>query len=258
MKSDFEVIVKKLPKADVRIYPVSDLHVGDAGFNEDAFIQFVNHVQESSDEYVILAGDLMNNAIRTSVSNVFAETMRPSEQKRWIAERLEPIRDKILCAVPGNHERRSLKDADDEPLYDIMCKLDLEDIYRPNMAFLEIELGDTHAQYRIGVTHGSSGASKTGGAVNRNEAFGHIIEGLDALITGHTHKGAITRPQKMVVNPVTKRVEMRDFVVMTTVAWNGHSDYAIQKQLNPASSQLPCLYLKANASHKAKSLGVVW
>ena len=68
----------------------------------------------------------MNNATKTSVSNVYAETMRPREQKRKLVEMLTPLRDKILVATPGNHERRSIRDVDEDPMYDIMCKLDLE------------------------------------------------------------------------------------------------------------------------------------
>lgn len=258
MRSDFEVIVRKLPKEDAIIYPIADLHVGDPGCDERAWDFFVNGVANTKNAYVVLAGDLMNNATKSSVSNVYAETMRPAEQKRWLAEWLEPIRDRILCAVPGNHERRSLRDVDDDPLYDVMCKLDLEDIYRPNMAFLELELGEAHSQYRIGVTHGSGNGSKVGSGINKNEGFAHVIEGLDALITAHTHKGAVTKPQKLVFNTQTKRIDTRDFVVMTATAWNGYSDYALQKQLTPASNSIQKMRLSVNSGHREKRIEVIW
>ena len=41
----------------------------------------------------------MNNATRSSVSNVFDETLRPREQKERLIGFLTPIKDKILCAV---------------------------------------------------------------------------------------------------------------------------------------------------------------
>lgn len=40
----------------------------------------------------------------------------------------------------------------------------------------------------------------TGATVNRNERFGYTIEGIDALIVGHTHKGTISKPKKIVVD----------------------------------------------------------
>jgi hypothetical protein len=72
---------------------------------------------------------------------------------------LEPLRDRIICGVSGNHERRSVKDCDDDPAYDIMCKLDIEDKYRENIAFVKIQFGrqDANGQknptYKIAVTH---------------------------------------------------------------------------------------------------------
>ena len=82
--------------------------------------------------FLILGGDLINNNTRSSVGSPWDDTVRPREQKRLMVEALEPIKDRILCCVSGNHERRSLKDADDDPPYDIMTKLDLEDVYRQN------------------------------------------------------------------------------------------------------------------------------
>ena len=88
-------------------------------------------------DLLLLAGDLMNNATKTSVSNVFEEVMRPSEAKRQLVTALTPLRERILCGLPGNHERRN-RDVDDDPMYDIMCKLDLEHLYRENMAFVKV------------------------------------------------------------------------------------------------------------------------
>lgn len=251
MKSDFEMIVKSLPKEDVVIYPIADLHIGDPEFDEEKWNAFVNELLGSHNTFCMLAGDMINNATKSSVSNVYAETMRPMEQKWYLSRLLAPIRDRIICAVPGNHERRSLKEVDDEPLYDVMCKLDLEDVYRPNIAFVELELGDSHNQYRIAVTHGN-------GDYRKNEAWGNVVEGLDALVTGHTHRGVVTKPQKLMVNPRTKEIEFRDFTVLTATAWNGYADYARQKQLFPNSGTLQKMICHYDPSHKAKRIEVSW
>ena len=115
---------------------------------------------------IILGGDLLNNSLKSSVANIYEETMRPREQKRRMAEMLKPISHKILCAVNGNHERRSGKDADDDPTYDIMCKLDLEHLYRENMAFLCLRFGNKKGDglrnptYTFVVTHGACARSR--------------------------------------------------------------------------------------------------
>ena len=86
---------------------------------EQEWIAFCRQIASDQNAYIILGGDLMNNATRSSVSNVFEERIRPRDQKKQLVTLLEPVRDRILCMVSGNHERRSGKDADDDPTYDI-------------------------------------------------------------------------------------------------------------------------------------------
>jgi calcineurin-like phosphoesterase family protein len=167
--------------------------------------------------------------------------MRPSEQKRLMAKMLEPLKGRILCAVSGNHERRSMKDADDEPTYDIMCKLDLEHLYRENLAFVKLRIGDqkgngsTNPTYTLAVTHGAGGGALSGGTVNRNERFGYAIEGVDALIVGHSHKPIITQPAKLVVDHANNKISVKPFKVVVSTAWLGYGGYAAQKMLIPSS-----------------------
>ena len=120
MRSDFDLIQHKFKtNKDITIIPISDVHLGAAEHMEKEWADFVSKVKSTPNCYLFLGGDLLNNSTRTSVANVFAETMRPREQKKVMAEMLEPIKKRILCAVNGNHERRSGKDADDDPTYDI-------------------------------------------------------------------------------------------------------------------------------------------
>lgn len=190
MKKDFDLIVHKFKKS-ITIVPVADVHLGAIEHDRKAWDAFVRYVESNEDVYVILAGDLINNSIRTSVANPFDEVLRPREQKIRMVEYLKPIKNKILCAVSGNHERRSTKEADIDLTYDIMAKLDIEDIYRENMAFMKVSCGvrgsgTPECSYAFCVTHGAGGGIYTGATVNRNERFGNVIDGLDCLITGHT------------------------------------------------------------------------
>ena len=239
---DFDLIVRHFPSNDdLRIYPISDVHLGAAEHMDKAWEEFLKMIKEDENAYLVLAGDLINNATRNSVSNVFEETMRPREQKRIMADMLMPVRDKILCAVSGNHERRSIKDADDEPVYDIMCKLDIEDRYRQNMAFMKLQIGDTagdgrkNPTYTIVATHGSGGGIYTGASVNRNERFGYVIDGMDCLITGHSHKAYVTQPSKIFIDTHNNNVRFRPFKVVSATSWLEYGGYAAQKQLLPSS-----------------------
>lgn len=238
MLSDFTMIVKHIPEnKDVTIYPVADIHLGASEHMESAWNEFRTMILQDPDAYIVLAGDLINNATRSSVSNIFDETMRPREQKKLMTEMLTPLRDRILCAVPGNHEGRSGKDADDDPVYDIMCKLDLEDLYRENAAFLKIQIGDTskgkNPTYMLTLVHGSGQGVLTGGVVNKAERFGYAIDGCDVLILGHSHKPFLTHPGKIKIDPYNNFVSVKPFHVVNCSSWLGWGGYAARKMLLP-------------------------
>ena len=242
MLSDFEIITHHFPQNnDLTIYPISDVHLGASEHMAKEWAEFCRKIEETPNAYIVLGGDLINNSTRNSVSNVFEETMRPREQKKVIAEMLMPIRDRILCSVSGNHERRSGKDADDDPTYDIMCKLDLEHLYRENMAFVKLRIGKKDADglrnptYMLTVTHGAGGGMLTGGAVNRNERFGYVIDGMDCLIVGHTHKPFVTQPSKIKIDPFNNKVDIKPFKVVSSSSWLNYGGYAAQKMLLPSS-----------------------
>ena len=242
MLSDFEIITHHFPEnRDILLFPISDAHLGASEHMEKEWADFCRQIEETPNAYIVLGGDLINNATRNSVSNVFEETMRPREQKKVIAEMLTPIRDRILCAVSGNHERRSGKDADDDPTYDIMCKLDIEHLYRENMAFVKIQIGskegngEKNPTYVLTVTHGAGGGILTGGAVNRNERFGYVVDGMDCLIVGHTHKPFVTQPSKVKIDPFNNKVSIKPFKVVSSSSWLNYGGYAAQKMLLPSS-----------------------
>lgn len=253
MLPDFTIITRHFPgNDDLTIYPISDVHLGSAEHMETAWREFRTRLQGEERSYIILAGDLIDNGTRSSVSDIFKATMPPSKQKKLMAEMLEPLKDKILCAVPGNHEARSGKDADDDPVYDIMCKLDLEDLYRENIAFLKLQIGRPEADgnknptYVLVVAHGSGGGILTGSAINRAERFGYAIDGADALILGHTHKPFTTQPGKIKIDPYNNKVSVRPFKVVSATSWLEYGGYAARKNLLPMSHAPQTLKLSGN------------
>lgn len=242
MQTDFTLIQKHFPhNREIKIYPISDVHLGAAEHMESAWREFRTMVLEDPDAFITIGGDLIDNGTRNSVSDIFKATMPPSKQKKLMAEMLAPLKDRILCAIPGNHEGRSGKDADDDPVYDIMCKLDLEDIYRENIAFIKIQCGNLqnngarNPTYVIVVTHGSGGGLLTGGIVNRAERFGYAIDGADILIIGHSHKPFTSQPGKIKIDPHNNKVIIKPFKVVSSTSWLAYGGYAARKNLLPST-----------------------
>ena len=252
MRNDFVPIIKCFESNDdIKIYPISDLHIGSEECLEKQFLNFKTKLLSEPNSYITISGDMMNNGTKGSVSP-YDDTMKPREQKQWLMDNLKDITHKILCVVPGNHEYRSVKEVDDNPLYDVCCKLNLEDIYRENGAILIIRIGDMKGNgvrnptYTGCVIHGSGGGFLTGSSVNKNERFGYAFDGLDFLIAGHTHKPINSVPSKIVIDKHNKKVSFRPFRVITATAWLDYGSYAFRKQMLPASHCLNELLLSGN------------
>lgn len=262
MLSDFDLIVHQFDN-EITIYPVSDVHLGAMEHAGEAWEAFIARVQREK-AYLILAGDLLNNGVRTCrFVNPYEEAIRPREAKRMMVEYLKPVRDRILCVVTGNHERRSLKDDDQDLTYDICAKLDIEHLYRENIAFMRVGIGKRKNEergeigYTFAVTHGAGGGIYTGAAVNRSERYGNVIDGLDCLVIGHMHKGFISRPSKVVVDARNGRVYMKDYVVVSCVSWLNYGGYAAQKMLLPAHVAEPQA-LRLMGGRNSKRIITTW
>lgn len=266
MLPDFEMIEHRFYGGqDIKIIPIADLHLGSPECMEEEFLQFVDNVKNSENTFVTLGGDLLNNGIKSSVSSVYCEKYMPSQAKRMVAKMLEPIRDRILCAVCGNHEARSKRETDTDITLDIMSKLDLEHLYRENIAFVNVRLGlprgtdseissSARPSYFLVVVHGNGGGMLTGGAVNRAERFGVVLDGADALILGHTHKPFITQPGKISIDRSNLCVSVKPFMVISATSWLRYGGYAAQKMLNPTTFAIQTLTLSGKGKKMSVSL----
>lgn len=244
MLNDFDLIQHSFP-GDIDIYPIADVHLGALEHAEPEWQAFLKRV-EKENAYLILAGDLLNNSTRgTKFANPFDEVLRPREAKRRMVEYLEPIKDRILCLVDGNHEARSTRETDQSITYDICARLDIEHLYRENIAFMKVSLGARKREpkpvssYVFCVTHGAGGGIYTGAAVNRDERFGNVIEGCDCIVSGHVHKGFVSKPSKIVVDAKNNTVSMRHYTVLSCVSWLNYGGYAARAMLLPAKTSEP-------------------
>lgn len=239
MLHDLDLIHHKFDH-EIDIYPIADVHLGAVEHAEPEWQAFLKRV-EKENAYLILAGDLLNNSTRgTRFANPFDEALRPREAKARMVEYLEPIKDRILCLVDGNHEARSTRETDQSITYDICARLDIEHLYRENIAFVKISLGkrnrDQHSiqNYVFTVVHGKSGGIYTGAALNSSERFGNLIEGVDCFVSGHVHKGFVSKPSKIVVDTAHNCVMMRSYLVVSCVSWLNYGGYAARATLLPA------------------------
>ena len=252
MRDDFDLITYNFPNTqDIRIIPISDVHLGSAECNREAFEKFVEDVLEEENTYIILNGDLIDNATKSSKSDSYLATIPPFKAKEIMADILQPLAKagKILAITEGNHEQRTARESGEYLGYDIACRLGIEDCYRPNACFVNICFGDEKGNrqagykrpsYNLCVTHGS------GVTLKRFQDFGAIIDNLDVSIIGHTHNPVITKNKKIYIDNRNKKISTKDYFTVVAGSWLHYGGYAIQKLYKPGSNCLEVITLKAN------------
>lgn len=265
MRNDFIPVINKIPIAEhpgkLTIIPLADAHYGSQEFNEVLWHNTIRRIQDDPHCFAVLVGDLINNGLKNSITNVYEETASPHEQKEWLYNELLPIKDKLLGAVGGNHERRSIKEVDVDPLYDVMVRLDKEDIYRQNICFMQVKLtylfNGTEKQrqaFNFAITHGAGGGQYIGSSANRVQNYGNAIEGIDCLITGHTHKPVAFPVAKLMFRDET--IVRKQFVVAVASSFLNYGGYPVQRLMTPTAQTTTEIILEYMARGGAENTSI--
>lgn len=244
------VIKCNLPYADsIELHPMADLHIGDFNCDYKGILERIDYIKRTPNAYCILDGDLMDVAIATSIGDTYGASIQPMEQLKHCVGLFEPIRDKILAVLSGNHENRVYK-ADGIDLTELMCsQLGIVSKYSSTTALLFIRFGKQSShnhnrpqRYTAYVTHGSGGGRKEGGKVNRLADLASIVD-ADIYIHGHTHLPVVFKNSYYRVDPCNSTVQMVDKLFVNTAAMLNYGGYGDKQGFKPASKQSPVIYL---------------
>jgi predicted phosphodiesterase len=245
----------------LELHVFSDWHIGDKHCNISDIKQCIERVKNTPNAYVILNGDLLNNATKTSVSDCYAEQLTPMEQINLAVELLSPIKDRILMATTGNHESRSYRTDGLDITAMVMVQLGVEDRYCREGGMLFLKFGE-HADYirntsrpnqkaqmlySIYATHGSGGGRKEGAKAIRLADMASIID-ADIYIHGHTHLPLIMKQAFYRTDMSNCKVSMVDKLFVNTSAKLNYGGYGQTFEFKPSSRANPIIYL--NGEHK--------
>jgi len=249
-----KIIKIELPKTlkEVEILPLADLHLGDAHCDLDAIKENIKYIAEHDNVYTVLNGDLINNATKTSVSDVYSEMLTPSQQLHQVAEMLKPIKDKILCMTNGNHENRAWKQ-DGIDLSEILAiELGIREKYAQESALLFIKVGENVARlkdarghqhlYSLYVKHGVGGGRKVGGKVNNLEAMSDVVD-ADIYIMSHVHLPAVFKENYFRTDFTKQTVIEVEKLFLNTGAYLKYGGYGESFGFTPANRLTPTLHL---------------
>jgi len=236
--------------------PLSDLQWGADDCDEKQIREYVEWIEKTPNVFCFLNGDILNNALANSPGgSVYWDKMRPRIQVQTLIELLRPIAHKILWAQPGNHEERTIKLADIDPLYWIARTLDIPYYNQPLFANILWE-GHTFNFYSF---HGFSGSRTEGGKLNAAARPIEWTEFIMFYVMGHVHTP--------MGNPITRRcifrkhdekgkikelrIVDRDQYVIIAAAWMEFwNSYAAKAGYSPPpQGGVPC-FLLANGGYE--------
>lgn len=236
-----------LPFAEtIEIHPMADLHIGDPQADFKSIMERIEHIRTTPNAYCILDGDLMDTAIASSIGDTYSANLQPMEQLKQCAKIFDPIKDKILGVLPGNHEGRVYK-TDGLDITEIMCsQLGIIEKYSPTTALLFIRFGKSQRNrpqlYTAYVTHGSGGGRREGGKVNRLADLASIVD-ADIYIHAHTHLPLVFKESFYRVSGSNSSAALVDKLFVNTAASLNYGGYGDKQGYKPASKKSPVIYL---------------
>jgi UDP-2,3-diacylglucosamine pyrophosphatase LpxH len=213
---------------DVYLVGLGDLHAGSHTYNEAKTLEIVKFIYEENCVWVGM-GDFCENATKRSVgSGVYQQTMTPDEQEKYIIRLLEPIADKCIGYVKGNHEERAYKDSAHDMADSICFKLGMPYCI---WEFFGIISGLKRA-YTVYAVHSSSGSKTGGSALNAAERDIEKMLNVDIIMVGHNHKRAYHDAESFDIDSRNNCVTVRQkAIVMTGHYMERDKSYAAAKPM---------------------------
>lgn len=246
--NDFEILQYRFDR-DIDIIPISDVHLGSMECKQKEWERFCKELIDNPDTYIILVGDLLDMGITNSKTNIYKQTMMPTEACDKMVETLLPIKDKILGIVEGNHERRVALATSFSPSRYIAARLGIESRYRESACFMILRFGgldkdeirnkkgSKRPTYTISAIHG---ATKT-----RDKNLGLYVDS-DINITGHTHTPDIIPKMRYKFDQHNNKMTQAPFYHIVTSSWLDWGGYGIEKLYEPAAFCVQKIHLSNN------------
>lgn len=247
MEQPFLTIEKQIPFKQFTIYPLSDVHIGAHAHADRRFKERVSFIAAQDQSHrVLLMGDLMDNATRSSVSFSYGATT-PQQELDRLVDVLGPIADRIDLVIPGNHERRSADRGDGlDVTAQLTALLGIPKVYRKQASVIRYQFNKRKDKYyRTSVEllchHGTGGGRKHGGKVNRVSDLKLLKADCHCYLMGHVHH--TSTHVETTISRWPPRPLRQLFII--TGAWVGSEQYASDAAYPVPSIGAPIIHVEA-------------
>ena len=244
-----KIITHELPQFEtLEIYPLADVHTGDPLQDKKRVKDFFDEVQAQENRYIIVNGDIINNAVRHGVSDIYTEELNPNQQIDATVALLEPIKDRILCITEGNHEGRTYKNDGILIMYQVAQRLGIVDTYSSGAYLLFVKFGKSQGResrkmpYAIYGKHGHGGGRKVGAKAIRLFEMAEVID-ADVFLHSHTHVPMVLRKTFHRVDYRNEKATQIEQLFINTNAFLNYGGYGEDKGFSPTSTIYPKIIL---------------
>lgn len=213
------------------LVPIGDVHLGSPTCAIDRFQATLDFVART-DCRVILMGDLMEMATRSSVGSGWAEqTLNPQDQLDALKEVLQPIKGKVLVVLEGNHEKRAYKDVGLNVSKILADYLGVP--FGGYSCFVYLRVGKVN--YVVHAQHGASGARYLRTKMANLMKTAEHTE-ADVYLMGHVHELATAKKPCRYFDKRAHTTTMRNkYFVLTGSFLEYEGSYAMEANLEPTT-----------------------
>jgi predicted phosphodiesterase len=173
---------------DLRILVASDWHLG-SNWCDNPLVDKVLAEADRKKSYIILAGDMLEMAIKRSVGGIHEQNLTPQQQLEEMDRLFGHRSARILGVLTGNHEGRIARESDVD-IVAMWCSANKVPYLNKAGAISVQAHGQTWVIY---AQHGVRGTGrKPGASLN---AIHDMAENVvaDIYLHGHHHRASVTR-----------------------------------------------------------------
>ncbi len=243
-------VFKKSFNEGLFILPLGDIHF-DADCNVERLLKDVEYIQKNG-FYTLLIGDLFDVGFFNQVRTMEEKEQTLNSAMRSLKEIFTPIKDKILCVVEGNHDRRISKATG----FDIVEEFtdDLGIPYARGQAVLDLRIGQRDPsnprvgkyEYSVAISHGYGGGRTYGAKANKITHWADTWEGIDLFVIGHVHSPMSIPKARYVFDRRTGSVKISEIRSVVLGAYQEEALYAVQSLYPPSARINYLVYLSGN------------
>lgn len=237
---------------EVLLLVLNDLHIGAPGCNIDKLIRYLEQIKHIPNCYIILNGDLMNNANNLGKSSPLENALSPMNEQKVVHTLFSDpiIRDKIICSTSGNHESGArAKDSGLDSLVTPMATLDLMDKYARYMAQIVLKIKCPFvrsgvSEFRILARHGSGMGGKSGRIIQNMFDIVKSFGNYDLILEGHTHQNIMSVDDKVIQRGKFGSIK-KSVVPINVPSLEEASQYAMESAYPPPNTDNSLICIRA-------------